>query len=722
MPYKRERGFLGATLLLLGAALAALVVFGGMTAAAATLDRAAMQKLFPEPFKVGERDPALPVWPIYRQSYNGDVLAAYAFESVDFEPIPGFSGTPVDLLVALRPNGSFLSVRVLSQHEPVFVDGLGPDPLYEFVKQYENLSLSQSIKIAPLGHVGSKNRNGVAAEIDGVSKATASVRIINETIVNAALQVARERLGFSKGRDPDRVARIRPNLFAPLTFTQMLDRGYVRRLRLTNAEAENAFKGTDGEGLDKEGLGDPGGVFADIYIAQVDVPIVGRNLLGENNWRKLMGQLDGAPAMMVISSARWTFMPESFVPGATPDLIGLAQSGAPVAWRDFVWRDQLDLPTPGLDLSRADVAVMRIAPEAAFDPATPSQFSLRVIREKGIVYPEKFPHDFRLDYSLPKNLFDLPPEDRGLGIRSIWASRARDISILSGALIALTFALARQKTLVRSPRALKIFRLGYLAFTLVFIGWIAQAQLSIVWLFGLIKAIRGEGTFQFFLWDPPTLMVTVFGLAALFVWGRGTFCGWLCPFGALQEFVGEIARVTKLRQFSLPRRYERLARLPKFLVLAIILVTAVFFTSQAERIAEVEPFKTSITLIFMRSVPFVLYAVALLTLGMFHYKFFCRYLCPLGATFAALSFVRFWKWIPRRAECGTPCQMCKVKCRYGAIERSGDVVYSECFQCMDCVAIHDNPRQCVPLVLEAKKARRAKARGAAAARQAEPAQ
>jgi transcriptional regulator of nitric oxide reductase len=679
-------------------------LFGWSLAAAATLDRAGVKTLFPSPLIVQDRDPVLPVWPIYKQSYNDDALVAYVFESEDFQPIPGFSGTPVNLLVALRPNGAFLSVRVLSQREPVFVDGLGPEPLNEFVRQYEGLSLNQSIKIVPPGRAGNKTRDGVAAEIDGVSKATASVRIINETIVNSALQVAREKMGFSKGRDPNRVAGIRTEIFEPLSFAQLLDRGYVRRLRVTNAEVEQAYRGTEGEGLDEEGSKDPDATFADLHIAQVDVPIIGRNLLGEAGWRKLMDQLDGAPAMMVISNGRWTFMPENFVPGATPDLIGLAQSGAPVAWRDFVWRDQLNLPG---DLSRADVAVMRIAPEAAFDPATPSTLSIRVIREKGIVYPEKFPRDFRLDYSLPQNLFVLPPDDKGLGLGSIWASRSRDMTVLSAGLLVLAFALARQKLLARSPRAFKIFRLAFLTFTLVFIGWIAQAQLSIVWLFGLIKAIKGEGTFQFFLWDPPTLLVTAFGVIALFIWGRGTFCGWLCPFGALQEFFGELARVLKLRQFALPQRYERLARLPKFLVLATILVTAVFFSAQAEKIAEVEPFKTSITLIFARSAPFVLYAAALLLLGMFHYKFFCRYLCPLGATFSALSYVRLFNWIPRRTECGSPCQMCKVKCRYGAIARGGAVVYAECFQCMDCVVIHDDPKQCVPKVLWAKSARKA---------------
>ncbi len=691
------------------AKLAALLFccFGGLSAHASTLTRAAMDGYFPKPFTVGERDATLPVWPIFRQSYNGDVLVAYAFESIDFEPIPGFSGTPLDLLIAVKPSGEFLGVTVLSQHEPVFVDGLGPEPLMDFVKQYAGKSLRQSIKIVAPG-TRDPRADSVAAEISGVAKATASVRIINDTIINSALQVARARLGFSKGRDPNRVAHVKPDAFEPLSFAQMLQRGYIRHLRLSNAEVEKSFAGSDAEGLDEQGLADPRGTFVDVYIAEVDVPIVGRNLLGEAHWRKLMGQLDGAPALLVLSSGRWTFMPESFIPGSTPDFIGLAQADAPVAWRDFVWRDALDLPVPeGLDLAKSDVAVMRIAPQAAFDPASPSQFSIRVQREKGQIFPEKVGRDFKLAYSLPTKLFDLPPSDDGKGIGSIWESRTRDIAILGTGLLVLAIALARQRRLTLSPQKFRLFRLAYLAFTLVFIGWWAQAQLSIVWLFGLIKAIKGEGSFVFFLWDPPTLMVATFALVALFIWGRGTFCGWLCPFGALQEFAGEIAKLLRLRQIGLPQRYERLSRLPKFLVLAAILVTAFFFSSQAEKVAEVEPFKTSITLVFMRSAPFVLYAVALLIAGMFHYKFFCRYLCPLGATLSALSFVRRWKWIPRRAECGSPCQMCRVKCRYGAIEKSGDIVYSECFQCLDCVAILDNPQHCVPMVLEQKRARKA---------------
>src|SRR3546814_7334063 len=54
----------------------------------------------------------------------------------------------------------------------------------------------------------------------------------------------------------------------------------------------------------------------------------------------------------------------------------------------------------------------------------------------------------------------------------------------------------------------------------------------------------------------------------------------------------------------------------------------------AERLAEVEPFKTAIILRFMRDWWFVAFAVALLVAGLFVERFFCRYMCPLGAALA----------------------------------------------------------------------------------------
>ena len=81
---------------------------------------------------------------------------------------------------------------------------------------------------------------------------------------------------------------------------------------------------------------------------------------------------------------------------------------------------------------------------------------------------------------------------------------------------------------------------------------------------------------------------------------------------------------------------------------------------------------------------------------------YCRYICPLGAALAILGKLRLWKWIPRRAECGTPCQTCRHGCSYQAIAPSGKVDYDECFQCLDCVSDYQDDERCLPLIRERK--------------------
>jgi polyferredoxin len=57
----------------------------------------------------------------------------------------------------------------------------------------------------------------------------------------------------------------------------------------------------------------------------------------------------------------------------------------------------------------------------------------------------------------------------------------------------------------------------------------------------------------------------------------------------------------------------------------------------AESAAEIEPFKTAITAKFSRGWPYVLYAGALLSVGLFTERAYCRFLCPLGGVLAALD-------------------------------------------------------------------------------------
>ena len=67
------------------------------------------------------------------------------------------------------------------------------------------------------------------------------------------------------------------------------------------------------------------------------------------------------------------------------------------------------------------------------------------------------------------------------------------------------------------------------------------------------------------------------------------------------------------------------------------------------------------------------------------------------------GLLRSRDWIKRRSECGSPCQLCKVKCSYAAIRQSGKVNYSECFGCLDCVAIHADESRCVPLIVAGRR-------------------
>lgn len=126
---------------------------------------------------------------MYKQNATGTELVGYVCESIDLAPVPGFSGVQLNRLVALNAKGEFIGVTVLSHHEPVFLEGLGEAPLFQFVSQYKGLSLADSIRIG--GKVASSEHE---VHFDGVAKATASVRIINQSGLSAALKVARSPL------------------------------------------------------------------------------------------------------------------------------------------------------------------------------------------------------------------------------------------------------------------------------------------------------------------------------------------------------------------------------------------------------------------------------------------------------------------------------------------------------------------------------------------------
>jgi NosR/NirI family nitrous oxide reductase transcriptional regulator len=185
----------------------------------------------------------------------------------------------------------------------------------------------------------------------------------------------------------------------------------------------------------------------------------------------------------------------------------------------------------------------------------------------------------------------------------------------------------------------------------------------------------------------------------LVLWGRGVYCGWLCPFGAMQELVQQAARRLKLPQLEFPDVvHERLWGV-KYLILLALFGVSLQSMGEAARLAEAEPFKTAVTLRFDREWPFVLYAAGLILVSAFNRKFYCKYLCPLGAALSIPGRFRVFDWwLRRRKECGRPCQTCAHDCEVRAIRPTGEINANECHYCLDCQVTYYSDRRCMPLI------------------------
>ena len=101
---------------------------------------------------------------------------------------------------------------------------------------------------------------------------------------------------------------------------------------------------------------------------------------------------------------------------------------------------------------------------------------------------------------------------------------------------------------------------------------------------------------------------------------------------------------------------------------------------------------------FARDWPFVVYALTLLTAGLFVERFFCRYLCPLGAALAMPGRLRTFEWLKRWPECGSPCQRCAKECPVQSIHPEGHINVNECIYCMHCQELYHDDHRCPHMI------------------------
>ncbi len=677
-----------------------MIIFAVLWAATTTaepLGRDVLEPYIAPPMELGEQLNDQGVWQLLN---SGGAEAGYVFETEPMAPLPGFSGASINMLVVLDLDGRFLDVKLISHNEPIFVSGLGEAAFHKFFEQYRGHSISDSLVVG--SPYGAGSEGSALVYLDGVTKATASVRIAHESILAAALKVAREKMGGISSGPP---AYPNPDYSEDLKWDELIAQGIVTRTTFTNAEVAEDFKGTIWEFDDPEGNSDPDGVYLDLWAVDLGPQSIARAVLSSGSFEELqdfMAISTTDEPILLIETGRHGLVTDDFVRNTSPDLISADQGGFPIAFRDADIFIQLhpDLPE---ELHDGAALILRTDRRLGFDPTAEWTLNIKALRAHGVFQPEMGSVTLATTLSTDDRFFSRPEviKPRPPWLDALY-NRSTDLIILSVFLIGLVALLGTNLSRLAGHRYFTPIRLTILAFMTGFIGWWGQGQLSIATPIALIRTTFEGGSLSFLLYDPFSLFIWAVSIVGFVLWGRGLFCGWLCPFGALQEFAHHIGRALRIPQIEPSAVWDDRLKWIKYIVLAGMIALIFIAPARLDKAIEVEPFKTAITTFFIREWYYVAYAAGLLLLSMVLFKGFCRYVCPLGAVMAIGGLVRGRDWIERRAECGSPCQLCKVKCNYGAIKKTGEIQYSECFGCLDCVTIHDSPTQCVPLILAAK--------------------
>lgn len=672
-----------------------LISFLMVNSQAFAIEKKHIIEIFPKATLVGDTLTNYPVQPVY-QLHD---LLGYVFQTNDLVELPGFSGDKINLLIGLDTRGKIKGIRILEHHEPIFLHGLGAEPLSAFIAQYIGKDVSNRVIVDKAANDTNPEDN--IEHVDGVTKATVSVIVINDTILLSALQVARNMLeGFTSA--PLATPKIE---FEPFTWQELLDKGWLKKWILTRQQFEQALHASLEDFPEGTFSLEKGEEFT-LFYAYLNPPKIGKNLLGEAEYQRLMDVLKpNEQAFAVMSKGFFHYLEDNFKPGTVANQISLEQGSLPLAMRDLNF---FSFTPPSLANGAPvtdDLQLFVVNNQSGFNPSLSMELSLNIVVAKNPLVQNRAM--FQDTYSLPNSLFDIaeaveteapsPPWVR------IWKSRIGVIGILIVSLILVTLIFIYQHRLSANEKRFRYIRWSFMFFTLFFIGWYAQGQLSVVNIFPIIQSLYKGFDIHIYLMDPVLFILWGYVFISLFIVGRGIFCGWLCPFGALQEMLGWGAKNLRIRQKKVPFWLHSKLWWLKYAILIGLLSTSLFSLRTAEVLSEVEPFKTAITLQFYRYWPFVLYSVVLLAAGLFINKFYCRYVCPLGAGLAILGYFHLGEWLTRRKDCGSPCTLCHHKCDIKAITPKGKINYNECVQCLECIVYYNNDDLCPPLKKNKRK-------------------
>jgi len=593
----------------------------------------------------------------------------------------GYSSRPIDILVGISPQARITGAILVQHNEPILTLGISSADIEKYVQGFAGYDLTKPA-------VQVFEDTGDLPPI--IAGATVSAGVIRDAILRTARTAALGH-GFirSSSSSIDRVT------FASRSWQALVEDGSLVHAALTFRDAAQRL------GPIANPLPEGDGRFIELWVAVIDPPIIGQNLLGRQAYTRAVGsQAAGDAAIVVASSGLRSHRGTNYRQTGVFDRIELIQDDRTIKFQkdDFLRIDRLALDQAP---SFKEISVFRVPANTGFDPAKPFRVEIAAERDRtdGTTANLNLP----VAYALPQK-YILPATDVSAQIAterpmwmSAWERKPLTIvfTVLMIACVGASFFI--QEFFVRRPNLWLYGRYGFLLVTLVGLGWVAKGQLSVVQVAAFLLALVNGFRWETFLMEPVIFMLWGFVALGLLFWGRGAYCGWLCPFGALQELLNEAAKRIGIMQIEVPFAIQERLWAIKYTLFVVILGLSFYSMEQALVLAEVEPFKTAISFKFMRAWPFVLFVVLVLAAGLFIERFYCRYLCPLGAALAIPAKLKLFDWLHRRPQCGRECRFCETQCTVGAIDGLGRINPNECILCLRCQVIMNDAERCIAL-------------------------
>src|SRR5262245_50656711 len=640
---------------------------------------------------------------------DGRVLA-YAFSTREVAGSVGYSGRPLDIVGAVSPEGLIVGAVIVAHEEPILVIGIPREAIAAYVANFKGFDVHRG-NVRPV-------RGTVAGGPQAVAGASVTSAVIRDAIVRSARAVLRVHTSAAEGAAKPRLDR---EVLRRSSWPALVAEGALRRLTVLRGEAARLLDKPDPE---------PDKIFIDLWLALATPPTIGESLVGQRTYERELAKLEPDDDLILIAATGlYSFKGTEWRRSGVFDRIEIVQGDKTIRLRadDHVRIDTLLAPgSPEL----REIGLFHVARASGFDATAPFRLDLTLMRETPAPAP---PPVVSLDYRIPDRYLIRttamggepradarqpapsgdPAQDQGQAVapmraplwQEIWWARRYEIAVLALMLAGLSVILIFQNAVAARGRLYRRLRIGYLLLTLGFLGLVANAQLSVVNVVTFLHALLSGFRWELFLLDPMVFILWSFVAVSMLFWGRGVFCGWLCPFGAAQELLNKLARRLGVKQIALSFGLHERLWMIKYVIFLAILAISLNSIIAAFRVAEIEPFKTAITMKFMREWPFVAYAAALLGAGLFVERFFCRYLCPLGGALAIPARMRMFEWLKRYSECASECQICAMHCTVQAIHPLGQINPNECIYCLQCQANYFDHKVCVHLKRRAERRR-----------------